>query len=62
LETMPWVSLEDQEKDYILKVLKATHYNRIQAAQILKMPRTTLWRKIRKYRLDEDGQLGEPEC
>jgi two-component system, NtrC family, response regulator AtoC len=61
LETLPWVSLEDQERDYILKVLKATHYNRIQAAQILKMPRTTLWRKIRKYRLDEDHQLTDPE-
>jgi two-component system, NtrC family, response regulator AtoC len=57
LETIPWLSLEDQERDYILKVLEATHYNRIQAAHILKMPRTTLWRKIRKYGLDEEGRL-----
>jgi two-component system, NtrC family, response regulator AtoC len=62
LESLPWVSLEDQERDYILKVLRATHYNRIQAAQILKMPRTTLWRKIRKYGLDENSQLAESEC
>jgi two-component system, NtrC family, response regulator AtoC len=62
LETVPWLSLEDKERDYILKVLKATHYNRIQAAQILKMPRTTLWRKIRRYGLDEEGQLDDTEC
>jgi two-component system response regulator AtoC len=44
-----WVSLEDREKDYIQKVLEATRYNKIKAAHILKMSRTTLWRKLQKY-------------
>jgi len=46
-----WLSLEDKEKDYIQKVLEATRYNKIKAANILKMSRTTLWRKVQKYGL-----------
>jgi two-component system, NtrC family, response regulator AtoC len=46
-----WRSFMDMEKDYLQQVLEATNYNKIKAAEILKMPRTTLWRKIRKYGL-----------
>lgn len=44
-------SLGDLEKEYLQQVLKATNYNKQKAAQILKLPRTTLWRKLRKYGL-----------
>jgi transcriptional regulator of acetoin/glycerol metabolism len=47
--TTQWLSLEDREKDYIQKVLEATNYNKIKAAHILKMSRTTLWRKLQRY-------------
>jgi len=39
------------EREYIIKVLEATNYNKVRAADILEIPRTTLWRKIRKYRI-----------
>nr|WP_321403104.1 sigma-54 dependent transcriptional regulator [uncultured Desulfobacter sp.] len=45
-------SLEEVEKKYIEKVLEQTAFNKGQAAQILKLPRTTLWRKMKKYRLE----------
>ena len=46
-----WPPLEDQERDYIRKVLEYSHYNIGQTAQILNLPRTTLWRKMKKYGL-----------
>ncbi len=45
-------SLEEVEKKYIEKVLEQTAFNKGKAAQILKLPRTTLWRKMKKYRLE----------
>jgi len=55
VETFPaheYVPLEKKEKEYILEVLKATRFNKVKAAKILNIPRTTLWRKIKKYGLD----------
>jgi DNA-binding NtrC family response regulator len=52
VETGGWPSLEDKEKDYIRQVLIETHYQRSLAAQILKIPRTTLWRKMKRLGLD----------
>jgi DNA-binding NtrC family response regulator len=49
-----FATLEDHEKAYIAKVLKATHGNRTKAAQVLGLPRTSLWRKIKKYDLADD--------
>jgi|UniRef100_A0A7C3SI85 two-component system response regulator AtoC len=46
-----WAPLEDQERDYIRKILAYTHHNIGQTAQILNLPRTTLWRKMKKYGL-----------
>ena len=46
-----WPSWEEQEKAYIRKILESTQYNKLKAAGILKMSRTTLWRKLIKYGL-----------
>jgi two-component system response regulator AtoC len=46
-----WPSWEEQEKIYIRKILESTQYNKLKAAGILKMSRTTLWRKLIKYGL-----------
>ncbi len=45
------LALEEVENRYIRKVLEATGFNRNQASQILGIPRTTLWRKMRKLGL-----------
>ncbi len=44
-----WITLEDHEREYIGKVLAATDYNMGKASEILCLPRTTLWRKMKKY-------------
>ena len=49
-----WLSWEDNEKEYIRKILETTEYNKIEAARILKMSRTTLWRKILRYGLEKE--------
>lgn len=45
-------SLEEMERRYIARVLERTGYNKGLTAQILDIPRTTLWRKIKQYGLD----------
>jgi two-component system, NtrC family, response regulator AtoC len=56
LGTQELVSLEEQEKAYIARVLEATGGNRVMAARILGLPRTTLWRKIKKFGLETPGE------
>ena len=51
----PWTTLEDREREYILKVLRHTHFNVGEAARILDLPRTTLWRKMKKYGLSKSS-------
>lgn len=46
-----WPSLEEKEKQYIQQVLIKTHFRKNLAAQILKLPRTTLWRKMKHHGL-----------
>ena len=46
-------SLEEQEKSYINWVLKEVGGNRTVAAQILRIDRVSLWRKLKKYGLEE---------
>lgn len=53
LTQQEFVTLEEHEKAYISQVLKATRGNRTKAARLLDLPRTSLWRKIRKYALSE---------
>jgi len=42
-------TLEEMEKRYISSVLERTNYNKNLTAQILGLPRTTLWRRLREY-------------
>jgi len=46
------LTLEEMERRYIVKVLQSTGYNKGLTAQILDVPRTTLWRKIKSYGLE----------
>jgi len=52
LEETEWKSLEEMEKRYIKKVLAQTGYRKGRASNILKIPRTTLWRKMKRFNLD----------
>ena len=45
------VPMDEMEKRYISKVLSKTGHNIKAAGSILKIPRTTLWRRIKKYGL-----------
>lgn len=45
------LSLEEVEKNHIQKVLELTHGNIVQAANILKVSRLTMYNKIKKYQL-----------
>lgn len=50
-------SLEELEKEHIVKVIKSTHFNKTKAAQILGIDRATLYRKAERYQIT----LGEKE-
>jgi two-component system response regulator AtoC len=52
LESDNWPSLEEKEKEYIQRVLIKTSGHKAAAAEILKIPRTTLWRKMKRLSLD----------
>jgi transcriptional regulator with PAS, ATPase and Fis domain len=45
------LALEEVEKHHIAKVLNKTGYNKNLSSKILNLPRTTLWRKMKKYGL-----------
>lgn len=48
-----WPSLAEQEKNYILEVLDEVEGNKSKAAKILDIDRVSLWRKIKRYGLEE---------
>ena len=48
-----WPTLEEQERDYLEKVLASTDYNLGESSRILDLPRTTLWRKMKRYGLSK---------
>jgi two-component system response regulator AtoC len=48
-----WHTLEEQEREYIQRVLEFTHNHIGESARILDLPRTTLWRKMKKYGLSK---------
>jgi len=52
LEPQPPRSLEDMEKQYIQEILIKTHHNKRLAAEILGLPRTTFWRKLKRHGLE----------
>jgi two-component system response regulator HydG len=45
----PLVSLQEAEREHILRVVEAVHGNRTLAAQILEVDRKTLFRKLKRY-------------
>ncbi|MCP4196782.1 MAG: sigma-54-dependent Fis family transcriptional regulator [Proteobacteria bacterium] len=47
-------TLEEREVDYIRYVLERNRQNRTRAAKILGIDRVSLWRKLKKYGMDED--------
>ncbi len=49
------IPLEEVEKQHISKVLEKTGYNKKLASIILKVPRTTLWRRMKQFGLDTKG-------
>jgi transcriptional regulator with PAS, ATPase and Fis domain len=49
-----WATLDEMEKDYILRVLEAHHQDHGQASAVLGIHRKTLLRKLRQY--GQDGQ------
>ena len=52
LEAHALMTLEEKEKQYIQEVLKKTQYKKNLAADILGLPRTTLWRKLKHYGIE----------
>ncbi len=49
------VSLADMEKRHILATLKSTGWNKSRASAILGIERSTLDRKLRRYKIDREG-------
>jgi len=47
------LTLRDLERDYIGKILESTHGNKTEAARILGVDRTTLYRKLEEYKLKD---------
>jgi len=52
LESDKWPTLEEKEREYIQRVLIKTGSRKAAAAEILQIPRTTLWRKMKRLGLD----------
>lgn len=51
LDARGCLTLEEKEKQYIKEILIKTNYNKSRAAEILGLPRTTLWRKMKRFDL-----------
>ena len=57
-------SLEEVEKQFILSILRKNNWNRLAAARDLKIHKTTLFRKIKKLKIelpDRGGHSGEKD-
>ncbi|MCF7914571.1 MAG: sigma 54-interacting transcriptional regulator [Spirochaetaceae bacterium] len=48
----PWENVHDQERATILKCLQDCGHNRTEAARLLGIDRSTLWRRMKKLNLD----------
>lgn len=53
IEGEGFMTLDEIEKRYIARVLEKTGYNKGLTAQILNIPRTTLWRKLKEFKIEE---------
>jgi DNA-binding NtrC family response regulator len=51
LDVQDCLTLEEKEKQYIREILMKTNYNKSRTAEILGLPRTTLWRKMKRFDL-----------
>ncbi len=47
---MPTKSFEENEREYILAVLKNLAGNKTQAAKVIGIDRVSLWRKLKRYK------------
>ena len=54
----PTLSLEELEKEYILKVLDYTQWQKKRASEILGINASTLYRKLLAYGLEKQGERG----
>jgi len=50
-------SLDNVEKEWILRMLEKTGWKYAEAARSLGISRTTLWRKLKAYGIEEDSQV-----
>ncbi|OQX08095.1 MAG: Fis family transcriptional regulator [Desulfobacteraceae bacterium IS3] len=48
-----FMTLEENEKEYILWILEQANQNKTKAAEILGIDRVSLWRKLRRYHIDD---------
>ncbi len=48
-----YLTLEENEREYIAWILKQVNHNKTRAAEILGIDRVSLWRKLRRYQMDE---------
>lgn len=51
--TREYLTLEENEREYIGWILKQVNGNKTRAAEILGIDRVSLWRKLRRYRLED---------
>jgi DNA-binding NtrC family response regulator len=58
LATLPVVPLAELEKQAIIRALEYTKGDRMSAANLLGIGRTTLYRKLKEYELAEDAAAG----
>lgn len=54
-------SLEEVERISILRALEATSFNPIKAARVLKIARTTMYRKLQYFGIDYGRKKEQPE-
>jgi len=50
------MTLEDLEREHMRRILKAVKGDKVKAAQVLGIHLSTLYRKVQRYRLDNEGQ------
>jgi DNA-binding NtrC family response regulator len=53
----PTLTLEELERDYLIRVLRETGWQKKKASQILGINASTLYRKIQRYGLEKDREL-----
>ncbi|MGD8441127.1 MAG: helix-turn-helix domain-containing protein, partial [Holophagae bacterium] len=52
VERQSWPSLDEKTREYLQQVLALTEGRKSEAAEILGVPRTTLWRMIKRFGLN----------